>query len=232
MSEKSRDESERVYTSKFPHIKGSLNPKNSRGFSLFELTAFIIITAILYSVAVNRFSEFPEAAERANFIAIVNQIQVGINLESVLGLSSGSRNVKDMDGLNPMDLLLEAPSNYRGAYDTENTAELERRSWYFDRGRSELIYLVNQSDNVFLIQNGVEIPSDEIRLSLTALYRDPETLRSLTYAELMATRGETDSESSITDLDELRSSGVVLRPVIPYRWESARIENQILNENG
>lgn len=209
----------------------SPNPRRHKGFSLFELTAFIIITAIIYSVAVNRFSEFPEAAERANFIAIINQIQTGINLELMLGLNSGNiRNLREFDGINPMDLLLEPPSNYLGEFGIGDTSGFERRTWYFDSRTSELVYLVNSPDNVFLVDNGREIPTSEVRFKVVALYRYPDSRERLTLDEIESRIREEMLVGSVNEsqlqqnLGRARPSGALLKPTLPFRWQGSEID--------
>jgi type II secretory pathway pseudopilin PulG len=202
------------------------NPKKNKGFSLFELVAFIIVSAIIYSVAVNRFSDFPEAAERANFRAVVIQMQTGVSLETMLGLSTGNiRAMQDYVGLNPMDLLLKPPSNYLGAFAEFDENAQRRRSWYFDSRTKELVYLVNAAENVYLIQNSIAIPTAEIRFGIIMTYRDPITLRTVTFDELQALEEERSrgliSEETEGVSSRARSSGVVLRPTVPYRWEES-----------
>lgn len=205
--------------------------RHQRGFSLFELTAFIIITAIIYSVAVNRFSDFPEAAERANFLSIITQIQTGLNLEVMLGVTSGVvGNVREFDGINPMDLMLQPPANYLGAFGSLNPNQVERRSWYFDLSNSELVYLVNQSENVYLVENGRLIPSDEIRLQVVVLYRDVASRENVTLEELESRLIEQlgegfDNESAIeSQIARARVSGAVLRPSTPFEWLGAELD--------
>lgn len=196
------------------------NPNGSRGFSLFELVAFIIVSAIIYSVAVNRFSDFPEAAERANFQAVLVQIQAGVNLETMLGLTSGNtRPMQDYVGLNPMDFLLKPPSNYLGAFDVMDESSQPRRSWYFDTGSKELVYLINAAENAYLVTNSVSTPTREIRFGIVMTYKDPVSLRTVTYAELQALELERNGGLDAQSINA-RVSGVVLRPVIPYRWDS------------
>lgn len=202
------------------------NPNGSRGFSLFELVAFIIVSAIIYSVAVNRFSEFPAAAERANFQAVITQIQTGVSLETMLGLASGSaRPMQEYVGLNPMDLLMKAPSNYLGAFDELDESSQPRRSWYFDRSSKELVYLINAAENAFLVQDSGSTPTREIRFGIVMTYKDPISLRTVTYDELQALelerRNGSEPEEGETQGINARTSGVVLRPIIPYSWENS-----------
>ena len=123
---------------RFRHRK-LLNLQKAGGFSLFELVVFIILVAIIYATAANRFADFPGQAERANFLAITTQLQTAINLEMMIGLGTGRiRTAERMDGVNPMDLMLQPPSNYIGVFDLIDRERIQRRVWYFDRSREEL----------------------------------------------------------------------------------------------
>lgn len=195
--------------------------KYSTGFSLFELVVFIISVAIIYAAAANRFSKFPEAAERANFLAVTAQIQAGVSLETTLGVASnGYQNMSRFEGANPIDMLLSPPANYLGAMDSIAQSELPRRSWYFDLRNSELVYLVNASENVFLEINGVQIPSDEIRFEIAVKYHYRHRKTGVVTADLE----ENDGEDYSPEDYHRRFSGVLIQPVTPYRWFSSEAE--------
>ena len=196
---------------------GPTNLARSGGFSLFELVLFIICVAIIYAVAANRFAEFPEAAERANFLTVTTQIGTGVNLELLQGMMSGiNQNLAVYENSNPMDFLLDTPNNYLGVFDLVDLSRIPRRSWYFDRQRGELVYLVNYSENVFLLLNGSQVNYDEIRFRIELSYReDRQNNGSATDNE--ATGGRIDNNL------RGRPSGMILRPVVPYRWDSLGI---------
>ena len=197
------------------------------GFSLFELTVFIIVAAIIYSVAVNRFTGYPAAAERANFMAVLTQLQSGVNLEVMLGLSSGQvRNLREYHHTNPMDFLLQPPANYLGAFASVDASNLERRHWVFDNSRGELIYLVENSDTVVLRENGQSYPGDELRFRLEVMYRDRNSQNSYTLDELQnvqADRRDQGQETAARPVDA-RVSGALLQPVVAYEWGEVEID--------
>ncbi len=204
---------------------GSVFPsrKYSSGFSLFELVVFIISVAIIYASAVNRFSRFPEAAERANFLAVASQIQTGVSLETTLGVASGNtHNMSRYDGANPIDMLLSPPSNYLGAIDGNDSSDLPRRSWYFDLRRSELVYLVNESQNVFFLVDGVQIPTNEIRFRIEVNYRYVDRQ---TGVEIAFANGRDAEEYEDQDYRR-RFGGVLMQPVTPYQWLASGINLQ------
>jgi type II secretory pathway pseudopilin PulG len=196
--------------------------KSSAGFSLFELVAFIVSVAIIYASAVNRFAAFPAQAERANFIAITTQLQSSLNLEVMTVLASGRGSLVGVfEGINPMDLLLRAPSNYQGSYYQASVSSLPRRSWYFDDIKGELVYLVNDSSSASYSVNGVLVPTDEIRFSVQVGRGDIDTAsgRDVALAQRNGAVPASRRESRVT--------GVVLQPVIPFVWGEG-VENEVM----
>ena len=195
--------------------------RRSGGFSLFELVVFIICVAIIYATAANRFSQFPGAAERANFLAVITQVQAGVNLETLLGVSRGeAERMNNFEGANPMEMLLQPPSNYIGAFDIVDRDRLPNRSWYFDLSRKELVYLVNDSDNVYFVINSIQIPTDELRFKVEPSYRyeDRLTGRNISRSEI--------STDSAADIEQYRRrfNGVLMSPVTPYLWDAPAVE--------
>lgn len=210
-----------LFSGKQPPIPGKWS--RSRGFSLFELVVFIISVAIVYAAAARRFTEFPGEAERANFVAVATQLQTGINLELMLAMTRGqSYSIRAMETANPMDLLLDPPSNYIGAFDVVDSDSIDRRVWYYDRPRGELVYLVNDTEGVFLLIDGRRVPTDEIRFVIQAQYRteDPET--GLPVSQDVAVRNA--SEGTIDGVRKGRINGMLLKPVIPYKWDTDIME--------
>ncbi len=198
-----------------PHNTGKLI-ENSSGFSLFELVVYIIAVAIIYATAANRFSQFPAEAERANFTAVMAQLQSAINLEMMLGLGQGRPEAAEkMAGRNPMEFLLEAPTNYIGAFDAVDEARLGRRIWYFDRRAGELVYLIENRGNAVLFANGVERPTNQIRLHLEAEYRIVDAATGMLISD-ENTEGE--GTENLNTREEF--VGIILKPVVPFRWKS------------
>lgn len=201
------------------HINNPIlvNYQKAKGFSLFELVVFIISVAIIYATAANRFAEFPSQAERANFLAITTQLQSAVNLEMLLGIGTGRiSSAKALDGINPMDLMLQPPSNYIGEFDLVDRDRVQRRSWYYDRLRGELVYLINDSDGVYLLLNGVDVPTDEIRFRITVEYVEEDRVSGLP-VEIV----EVDGNIVPPEDQRTRLRGVLLKPIFPYRWGEA-----------
>ncbi|CAN0491561.1 unnamed protein product, partial [Discosporangium mesarthrocarpum] len=192
----------------------SVSIPRSSGFSLFELVVYIIAVAIIYATAANRFAEFPAEAERANFTAVTAQLQTAINLEMMLGVSQGrSEAAANLAGANPMDLLLEPPANYLGAFDQVDQSRLDRRVWYFDRPAQELVYLMGNSSEATLLLDGREEVTQELRLEIVAEYKLVDSQTGMLVTD--ANRDDTSSQGSGA---ERQFAGIVLRPVSRYRW--------------
>jgi type II secretory pathway pseudopilin PulG len=192
--------------------------RTNGGFSLFELVVFIICVAIIYAAAARRFSSFSGDAERANFLAVTTQLQAGISLESMVGITQGAASQMDAYvNSNPMDLLLEPPSNYVGAFRGISRGTIDRRSWYFETSTGELVYLANDAEGLSNLVNGIRVPTDEVRFSISAeyFYRDKAT-------GLPASLSGSDVENS--DRFSKKFSGLLLKPVIPFEWVSRGIE--------
>lgn len=178
------------------------------------------MVAIIYALASNRFAEFPGQAERANFLAVTTQIQSAVNLEMIVGMGFGRiSSAESLVGANPMELLLEPPSNYLGAFSGLDVSTVSRRAWYFDRDSSELVYLVNDNTDVFIVLSGLEVPADEIRFSLVADYSELDRDSGLPIAivDQMAEQGQQHDTV-------IRFDGIVMRPVFPFRWGAEWLE--------
>ncbi len=203
---------------------GFAGPQRSAGFSLFELVVYIISVAIIYSVAANRFSQFPAAAERASFISVTSQIQAALNLQSMeLAINGAGRELSALDGGNPMDYLLETPSNYLGAFDLVDESRLQRRSWYFDNANDELVYLVSADDAVTLDINGTSVAADRVRFAMTIQYSVKDA------------RGNPVTDPGVLESEALSSGrlryvfrGITLNPVYPYRWDELNLDAQAI----
>lgn len=198
------------------HLRAPANLKSrsqQSGFSLFELLVYLLIASILFAAAANRYQGYPAEAERANFLAVLSQLKAGVNLQMMRMIASADwtqARQEAIAGTNPMDLMLETPSNYLGEFATVDAAALPQRVWYFDSSAGELVYIAENSDNLYIIQDGVALASNQIRLRIENVYDrsgivdDPDTADN---------RG--------------RWQGLMLAPVIPYEWRSQPLEQLV-----
>lgn len=183
------------------HFKDSTPPallQRQRGLTLFELVVYILVVAIIFAVAMNRFRGLPQEAERANFHATLMQIEAGINLQMMSAIAGGDwYNLRDLEGTNPMHLMLRPPSNYMGEFASLQYIDLPGHVWFFDTRRGELVYLAGNTDNLFAVVDGLPMSVRELRFRLSVVHGDYE---------------------------RRDWQGVMLEPVHPYRWEQLEIE--------
>lgn len=200
-------------------IAGGMN--SSSGFSLFELIVFIIVSAIIYASASNRFAQFPAEAERANFLAVQTQIQAAVNLEMMMGFTSGkTSSMTLLIGTNPMELLLKPPSNYVGAINgAVDGAGIPGRSWYFNGATGELVYRVSNPDGVFLNVGGTQVPTNEIKFRIEADYGDIDVRSGLPVSALES-GGQQVPRGNRTS----KFNGVLMQPVLPFSWQTEGID--------
>ena len=186
-----------------------------RGFSLFEFVVFVLSVAIIYSYAAQRFSGYPGEAEKANFIAVRAQLQNSITLLTFSAQLNGGRDalITTLEGGNPMSLMLRPPRNYLGEFEEYTLRDLPRRSWFFDKTRSELVYLIGSGEGVTQLMGERSVPTQEIRLHIKAEYLLVEKSTGLP-VEMVADSGRLVAR----DATELQFTGLVLTEIVPYRW--------------
>lgn len=185
--------------------------RRNNGFTLFEMVVVICAIVILYMVAEQRLNDLPAAAERASFFAILDQLRTGVNFEVYTRLARGGKaSVMELAGTNPMDMLLEAPSNYRGELDTVTDTNIDkRRSWYFETSTGELVYVVGgpSIDDVWVSFGNIEVNYGQIRMKLENVY-DGEPIA-----------GNVDAGQGSKPGDAGKWQGLLLNPAMPFRWE-------------
>lgn len=139
------------------------------GFSLFEFVVVIVIIAILSGLLLVRVLPLIGQAERVAFLQTRNEIQSALLLEAAERVVRGeSHTLIALTAVNPMDLLLEPPGNYVGAYSARRPESLPRRSWYFDDQQKLMVYRPGRQSGFTAIDG----PSDRIELKVNFVYRD------------------------------------------------------------
>lgn len=208
----------------------SIRVAKNKGFSLFELIVYILLVSIVFSASMRRFGEFPGEAERANFLAIQTQIKAAVNLQMMNAIAGARWN--ELDSLvnsNPMNLMLETPSNYAGEFNLVDEQNMPRRTWYFDSYNGHLVYLANDSSHLFSAQGDGTSTLSSLRFRIAQRYAgdvqsqtaglgiDVGTVTGLNDPSL---RGGNDRESGSLGR---KWQGLVLEEVTPYHWERGGI---------
>ena len=203
----------------------------SRGFTLFELVSFILIVAIVFSVAMRRFQDFPGEAERANFLAITVQLKAAVTLQMMNAIASGKwEGVRRLENTNPMDLMLETPSNYVGAFSVVDEASMPRRTWYFDSYNGHLVYLANDTSHLYSALGDGSSTLNSIRFRIAARYEGEHPVQerglgidvgTVTGLNDPSLRASSANQASLGAVNRPKWQGLVLEEVTPYRWDRA-----------
>lgn len=203
----------------------TLRGHKSEGFSLFELIVYILLVSTVFSVSMRRFSDFPGEAERANFLAITTQIKAAVNIQMMKAIAGGRwDSLGGIENSNPMDLMLETPSNYAGAFGSVDLQSMPRRTWYFDSANGHLVYLANDTSHLFSSQGDGSSTLSEVRFRIAQRYAgdgqgsaaglgiDAGTVTGLNDSSLRSASGGAGGR---------KWQGLVLEAVTPYHWERA-----------
>lgn len=192
---------------------------SQEGFTLFEMVVVICSIVILYMIAEERLNALPAAAERANFYAVLEQIKTGVSFEMVTKVAAGEgQRIRELEGTNPMDLLIETPSNYRGELEHVTDAVDRRNAWYFETSTGELVYVVGGASirDVDVIMAGVPVHLGQIRLKIMNIYDSPDAdgQASANAGSGRLVRGRNTPAEERGDW-----AGLLLVPVREYTWE-------------
>ncbi len=139
-----------------------------RGFSLLELTVVVCLIAILVVVAMDRIWSLRIEAERVAVAQVVGTLRSALGLELARRVVHGGvATIAELDGGNPMELLAQQPSGYRGVRMEQGSEGIDPGEWYFDAGAHVLVYRVRFAE-AFVSAAG----DDRAVYRLTLKYRD------------------------------------------------------------
>lgn len=114
-----------------------------RGISRLEFAVAATLFAVLAGVLLERLLYVEEYAEMTAMELTVANMRTGLrNRMGDLLIRDRVSEIATLADENPMSWLERRPDNYLGEFDREPDLDL-RGSWYFDRGRHEIVYTVN-----------------------------------------------------------------------------------------
>jgi general secretion pathway protein G len=148
-----------------------------RSISLFELVIVVILIAIFIGVAIDRIWSLRIAAEQTTVIEVRGVIEsaLGITVAARIARGQPLAAIARLAGTNPIRLLATPPANYVGSFAHPGRHRIPGGSWYFNRSRRTLVYLV-RFGHLF----SSPLPGRKrIRFRVEAVYRGRHTLRDL-----------------------------------------------------
>ena len=124
-----------------PATRRFANGAGIQGFSLFELVVVIVIISILVAVALHRLLPYIDEAERVGVLTMESQIKSTLMTAAAKRIAGGkAASIAELNGSNPMLLMLEAPGNYVGELRDADDASVPHRNWYFNLDTRRLVY--------------------------------------------------------------------------------------------
>lgn len=198
--------------------------RRMRGFSIFELILYLLISSIIFSISMRRFEQYPADAERANFLAIVGQVKAAVMLQMMDGIAGGKFDeMARLENTNPMDLMLETPVNYSGAFSLVDEGSMPKRTWYFDSYNGQLVYLASPGLEIYSAEGDGTATINSIRFRIVNKYAGVEPLEE---------EGLGIDAGQVTGLivsgagngaPTGKWEGLVLEEVTPFNWYSEGI---------
>ncbi|MEX1199132.1 MAG: type II secretion system protein [Pseudohongiellaceae bacterium] len=192
--------------------------RQQRGLTLFELVVFILVVAIIFATAFDRFREYPGAAERANFQTTLAQLRSAVNMEMMAAIATGNwQELESLEDSNPMDLLLETPDNYVGEFMAVAESSMPRRVWYFDETRGQLVYLPNDNEHLYVDQGAGWKRADSLQFRIDMRYEGDDASEN-------SASGADREEALSPSRDQGDWTGLTLMAVTPFDWRNSRLE--------
>jgi len=118
------------------------------GFSLLESVVTVALMGVCAGLLLERLAYYQEAAEKTVMELEVNKLKLALQVH--IGDLIARNQALDYGQIareNPVLWLDQPPVGYRGEFPGDASADLPKGSWYFDRSRTELVYLLDQDRN-------------------------------------------------------------------------------------
>ncbi|HEY8606807.1 MAG TPA: prepilin-type N-terminal cleavage/methylation domain-containing protein [Noviherbaspirillum sp.] len=143
--------------------------RGARGFTLFELVIVICIVALFSAFLLDRLRLYQEMAEKAAMEQTAGSLRSALHLQMASLIAKGRmQDIEKLAEINPFSLLAERQGNYLGEYDAPPDGELASGSWYYDRQRREVVYLVHLRRHFV----SADAAGDRVRYKVAVLYND------------------------------------------------------------
>jgi hypothetical protein len=162
----------------------------NRQRNLLQSALYVAIAGVLAAVLLERLLTYAEAAEKAAMEVTISNLQGALYSKLAYhALRGEAASIESLSRQSPFAVAGARAANYLGEFDGAPPVSDRSGKWYFDRLRGELVYRPNLARHFSSGAAGEE-PEPVVRLRM----------------DLKAGGGTT-------------YHAVLLRPVVPYRWE-------------
>ena len=135
------------------------------GFTMLELVVVIAIIGILLAFAAHRLLPYIDEAERISVLRLEGQLRSSLMMEAAGRIVRGqSASIADLEGSNPIVLLLEPPKNYLGELTADRAAGARAGHWYFEPQSQRLIYRPGLPFGISASDEPLEYPAFSVRV--------------------------------------------------------------------
>ncbi len=115
-----------------------------RSVSLLELVIVVILIAIFIRVAIDRIWPLRIVAEKTAVVEVRGAIESALGIAVAAQIARGKplAAIARLAGANPVRFLATPPANYVGSFAHPGRHRIPGGSWYFNRSRRTLVYVI------------------------------------------------------------------------------------------
>ncbi|MDR1229246.1 MAG: hypothetical protein LBK55_09595 [Azoarcus sp.] len=170
--------------------------RRQRGMSMLEFMACCLAVIFLFAGYLRATRHYQEEMEEIAVRLTISRIQVGMALDWAKRINSGEnrKGIDELAGANPVRWLEEPPYNYLGELRSPKIERLEPGKWFFDLARKELVYIVDNGDNL-------------------TLKNSFDRIKTLRWSVRLASPGAGNTQDALPEFGDL-----TIAPVYEYRW--------------
>jgi len=109
-----------------------------RRFRRFESLVWLIVGLVLLAVFLGKIPFYAKSAEERAVEVTLSQLRAAVEMHRL----RSSATTGALEGSNPMQLLTVKPANYAGEFENLGSAPARPGTWFFDRQKEELVYVL------------------------------------------------------------------------------------------
>lgn len=115
------------------------------GATRFEFMVVVMVFGIAAAIILDRVRYYQEFAEKTVMETTVVNIRSGLRYRMAeLALKNRTEEFSRLAQENPVGWLERPPQHYLGELTDPQAGEIQPGSWYYDKGRRQLVYRINQ----------------------------------------------------------------------------------------